>query len=83
DAVEVTSHGYYTPEFDIPAIPYPKVAADDAHTREACGRAWIEVDCAPNRDAILRAIRRGEHENGFVARGTGLAAGGQQRWTSS
>jgi hypothetical protein len=32
DAVEVTHHGFYTPDYDIDAIPYPKVATDDSHT---------------------------------------------------
>jgi hypothetical protein len=68
DAVEVTSHGFYTPEFDIPEISYPKVATDDAHSEAACGRAWVELDCAPTKEAILRAIRRGEFRNGFAAR---------------
>jgi len=60
DAVEVTSNGFYTPEYDIDAIPYPKVASDDSHTRDACGRAWIEVSCKKDKDAIIRAIRRGK-----------------------
>jgi hypothetical protein len=63
DAVECTSHGFYTPQFDIDAVPYPKVAADDSHNRLACGRAWVEVECEPNRDAVIAAIRRGEHRN--------------------
>jgi hypothetical protein len=58
-AVEVTSKGFYTAEFDIEQIPYPKVASDDCHTREGCGRAWIEVACEKDRDAILRAIKTG------------------------
>ena len=59
-AVEVTAKGYYTPEYDIGEIPYPKVASDDAHTREGCGRAWVEVACEKDRDAILKAIKNGE-----------------------
>ncbi len=59
DAVEVTLQGFYTPEYDVAAIPYPKVATDDSHTREACGRAWIEVDSVKDKDAILRAIKGG------------------------
>jgi hypothetical protein len=66
DAVEVTNHGFYTPQFDIDAIPYPKVAADDSHNRLACGRGWIEVDCERNRDAIIAAIRRGEFRNRYA-----------------
>jgi len=58
--VDVTAKGFYTPEFDVPAIPHPKVASDDAHTRGACGRAWIELACEKDRDTILRAIKNGE-----------------------
>jgi len=60
DAVEVTAKGYYTPEYDIPEIPYPKVVSDDSHTLESCGRAWVTVSCARNRDTIIRAIKQGE-----------------------
>lgn len=59
-AIEVTSNGYYTPEYDVADLPFPKVASDDAHTRDGCGRAWIEVACEKDQDAILRAIKRGE-----------------------
>jgi hypothetical protein len=59
DAVEITSAGFYTPTWNDPRIPYPKVASDDSHTRAGCGRAWIEVDCDRDRDAIIRAIRAG------------------------
>jgi len=58
-AVEVTFKGFYTPEYDVNDIPYPKVACDDSHSREGCGRAWIEVSCEKDRDAILRAIKSG------------------------
>ncbi len=60
DVVEVTSKGFYTPEYDIDRIPYPKVASDDSHTRFGCGRAWMEVACEKDRDAIIRAIRQGK-----------------------
>lgn len=66
DAVEVTNHGFYTPQFDIDAIPYPKVAADDSHNRLACGRGWIEMDCERNRDAIIAAVRRGDFRNRYA-----------------
>jgi len=66
DAVEVTNHGFYTPQFDIDAILYPKVAADDSHNRLACGRGWIEMDCERNRDAIIAAIRRGDFRNRYA-----------------
>ncbi len=68
DAVEITSKGFYTPQFDVPAIPYPRVASDDAHTALGCGRAWVDVDCAREPDSILRAIRAGRFTNGFVGR---------------
>lgn len=58
-AVEVTSKGYYTPEYDIERIPFPKVASDDSHTRDGCGRAWVEVACAKDRNSIIRAIKSG------------------------
>lgn len=58
-AVEVTAKGYYTPEYDVDAVPHPKVASDDAHVRGGCGRAWIEVACEKDRDALIRAIRDG------------------------
>jgi predicted metal-dependent phosphoesterase TrpH len=60
DAVEITSKGFRTPEYDVPALPYPKVATDDAHTRQMCGRAWIELDCGRSKDAIIRAVRAGD-----------------------
>ncbi len=60
DAVEVTSKGYYTPEYDTDKIAHPKIASDDSHTREGCGRAWVEVACDKEEDAILRAIKNGE-----------------------
>ncbi len=66
DAVEVTSHGFRTPEYEIPEIPYPKVATDDAHTRLACGRAWIEMDCNRDKDSIIRAIRHWDFWNCYT-----------------
>jgi hypothetical protein len=66
DAVEITSQGFRTPEFDVPEIPYPKVATDDAHTRQGCGRAWVEMDCARDPDAIIRAIRQGDFWNCYA-----------------
>jgi len=59
EAVEISSKGFYTAEFNDARIPYPKVASDDSHTRAGCGRAWVEVECARDRDEILRAIRDG------------------------
>lgn len=66
DAMEVTHHGFYTPQFDIADIPCPKVAADDSHNRLACGRGWVEVDSDRNRDAIISAIRGGNFRNGYA-----------------
>ena len=59
DAVEVSQNGFYTPEYDVDMIPYPKVVSDDSHTREGCGRAWVEVDCEKDKDSILRAVKDG------------------------
>jgi hypothetical protein len=67
DAVEITSKGFRTPEYDTPEIPYPKVATDDCHTRRGCGRAWIEMDCRRDKDKIIRAIRRGDFWNCYAA----------------
>lgn len=66
DAIEVTLNGFHTPEFDTSAIPYPKLATDDSHNKHGIGRAWIELDCPREQDAILRAIKRGESWNCFL-----------------
>lgn len=63
DAVEVTTKGFRTPEYEIPEIPYPKVATDDSHTRIGCGRAWIEMDCPKTKDGIIKAIRNNDFWN--------------------
>jgi hypothetical protein len=60
EAVEVTDTGLYRPLYDTEAIPLVKIATDDAHRPPHFGRAWIEVDAARNRDAIIRAIRAGD-----------------------
>jgi len=67
DAVEITTKGFRTPEYDIPEIPYPKVATDDSHTKLGCGRAWIEIECKRDRDSIIRAVRRGDFWNCYAA----------------
>lgn len=80
-AVDVTAKGFYTPEFDIEAIPHPKVASDDSHTREGCGRAWIEVDCAKEKDVIIRAIKEGRARmrcNGTARQAAWPKQGGNQ-----
>ncbi|RLA97607.1 MAG: hypothetical protein DRG37_07825 [Deltaproteobacteria bacterium] len=66
DVVEVTDHGFHTPAFDIPEIDYPKLASDDAHNRNACGRAWIEMECRRDKDDIIRAIKKGEFWNCYT-----------------
>ena len=57
--LEVTDKGIYTPMYDSPEILLPKIATDDAHTSDQCGWAWIEVESAKGRDAILQAIKKG------------------------
>lgn len=72
DAVEITSKGFPTLEFDTPELPFVKVATDDAHTRAGCGRAWIELDCARDKDSILRAVRDGLSWNCYTTGAHGL-----------
>jgi hypothetical protein len=66
DAVEITTKGFPTMQYDIPEIPYPKVATDDAHTLAMCGRAWVEMECRRDKDAIIRAIRAGDFWNCYA-----------------
>ena len=66
DAVEITTKGFRTPEYEIDAIPFPKVATDDAHTLQGCGRAWVEMDCARDKDSIIRAIRNNAFWNCYA-----------------
>ncbi|PIP37563.1 MAG: hypothetical protein COX19_16360 [Desulfobacterales bacterium CG23_combo_of_CG06-09_8_20_14_all_51_8] len=66
EAVEVTSKGFRSPEYEIPEIPFPKVATDDSHTRIGCGRAWIEMDCMRDKDKIIRAVRYGDFWNCYT-----------------
>ncbi len=66
DAIEITSKGFKTPEYDVPEIDLVKVATDDAHTRQMCGRAWIEMACTRNRDRIIRTIQAGDFWNCYV-----------------
>lgn len=65
DLVEITTNGYYTPEYDTPAIPCPRIATDDSHTPAGCGRAWIEMDCDRDKEKIIEALKRGEFWNCF------------------
>jgi hypothetical protein len=66
DAVEVTDTGLPRPLYGAAEIPLVKIATDDAHRPPHFGRAWIEVDAARDRDAILRAIRAGDCRLGFA-----------------
>ncbi len=65
-AVETTDTGLYCPEYDVEAIPLPKVATDDSHRDEHFGRAWIEVDAARDADSLLRAIKAGAFQMVFA-----------------
>jgi hypothetical protein len=65
EAVEVTDTGLYRPLYHSEAIPLVKVATDDAHRPAHFGRAWVEVEAARDRDAIIRAIRAGHFRLGF------------------
>lgn len=66
DAVEVTDTGTHHPLYHSEDIPLVKIATDDAHWGAHFGRAWIEVDAARDRDAIIRAIRAGDFRLGFA-----------------
>jgi hypothetical protein len=65
DCVEVTDKGVYTKIYDTPEIPLPKIASDDAHSFDECGRAWIEVQSLRDRDSILKAIKKGNFRIGL------------------
>jgi len=67
DAVEVTNKGFYTKFYDTDEIPLPKIASDDAHDEHSCGLTWIEVNAPREKDAILRAIKAGDFELGFIS----------------
>jgi hypothetical protein len=67
-AVEVTDTGLYRPVYDTDEIPLVKIATDDAHRPPHVGRAWIEVEAARDRDAIIRAIRAGDLRIAFSDR---------------
>jgi hypothetical protein len=71
DAVEVTDTGHYRPLYESEEIPLVKIATDDAHRPPHFGRAWIEVEAARDRDAIIRAIRGGDFRLGFASPPTG------------
>jgi hypothetical protein len=64
-AIEVTEQGIYTPLYDTREIPLRKVASDDAHSFDQCGKAWVEVQSPRDRDEILRALKAGNFRMGF------------------
>jgi hypothetical protein len=66
DGIEITDKGFRTPEYDTPEIPLVKIASDDSHTKEACGRAWVELDSPRDKDSIIRAIRQGDFWNCYA-----------------
>jgi hypothetical protein len=66
DTVEITANGFRCREYEIPQIPYPKIASDDSHGEEGIGRAWIELDAKRKKDSILRAIKRGDFWNCYL-----------------
>jgi hypothetical protein len=66
DAVEVTSKGFRATEYEIPEIPFPKIATDDSHTRIGCGRAWVEMDSMRDKDKIIAAIKNGDFWNCYT-----------------
>lgn len=61
-AVEITCHGRYLAEYDVPAITLSKVATDDAHYAEEIGVSWILVEAERDPADILRAIKAGRFE---------------------
>lgn len=65
DAVEITHRGFYTPLYDTSELPRPKIATDDAHEPQECGRAWIETPQTNNPDQVLRAIKVGDFTVNF------------------
>lgn len=71
DAVEVTDRGFYTPFYDTPEIALPKIASDDAHDENMCGKTWIDVNVKGARsnfkDSIIRSIRAGDFEIGLLS----------------
>jgi predicted metal-dependent phosphoesterase TrpH len=66
DAVEITDKGFRSAVMDVPEMPLPRIATDDAHVTGHIGRAWIEMDAARDPDAILRAVKRGDFWNCYA-----------------
>lgn len=67
DAVEITSHGFPSPEYDRPDLGLVKLVTDDSHTADGCGRAWIELSCRRAKDDILKAIKAGDFWNCYAS----------------
>jgi hypothetical protein len=74
-AIEVTDKGVYAPLYDVPEISLSKIAADDAHSSEQCGMAWIEVNSSRDRDSILQAIKAENFRMGFKESSRGGRSG--------
>jgi predicted metal-dependent phosphoesterase TrpH len=66
DAVEITAKGFREKKIESLDLPYPMIASDDMHTRVGIGRAWVELDAPRDKDAILRAIKKGRFWNCFL-----------------
>ena len=66
DAVEITSKGFRHREYEIPEIPYNKIASDDSHTMVGVGRAWIELDAQRDMDSILKSVKNGDFWNCYI-----------------
>jgi predicted metal-dependent phosphoesterase TrpH len=66
DAIEITTKGFREKEIESLDLPYPMIASDDMHTRVGIGRAWIELDAPRDKDAIIRAIKKGRFWNCFL-----------------
>lgn len=77
DLVEISHQGFYTPQYDTPVIPYSKVATDDSHVSWACGRTWVEVACRPDKDDIIRHLKKGCFQFGFVRGKPNFYSGGK------
>ncbi len=66
DAVEITAKGFRHREYEIPEIPYSKIASDDSHTMVGVGRAWIELDAQRDMDSILKSVKLGDFWNCYI-----------------
>jgi hypothetical protein len=62
DAIEVSERGFYTPEYNVSQIPFPKIATDDSHELYHIARCWIETENFKSPDRLFRAIRASDFE---------------------